>query len=582
MARALCLMAAMTGVLGGCAQQAQRAGAASSSTGSATASITDSPAAPDAQPVLPNQELTQGILYQFLLAEIAGQRGNIGLAAQAYADLAKRTRDPRIARRATEIAVVARMPGAAIESARIWHETDPGSRRALQLLATLLVSASRFDEAVPHLKRLLSFEGANPGDAFLQLSAMLANVEDKTGALKAIQELGAEHARLPQAHFAVAQAASRAGDDTLALEEVRRAQALRPEWEPAVVFEAQLLQKKSAREAAQRLERHLQRYPNSREVRLAYARALVAEQRLPDARAQFQRLLADFPTNVEVVYAVALLALQQNDHAVAEANLRKLLDLDYRDKDTVRLYLGQVFETQKRFEEARRWYAQVGEGEQFIPAQIRYAGTLAKEGHLEDARAHLRRVAASDEAQRVQLVLAESQVLRDANRPREAFDLLGKALEARPDNPELLYDYAMVAERIDRVDILETSLRRLIGLRPDHAHAYNALGYSLADRNLRLPEARDLIEKALKLAPDDAFIVDSMGWVLYRMGDVAGSLTYLRKAFAERPDTEIGAHLGEVLWVSGDRQEAEKVWRSVIEKDPDNETLQKTIQRFRK
>jgi tetratricopeptide (TPR) repeat protein len=177
-------------------------------------------------------------------------------------------------------------------------------------------------------------------------------------------------------------------------------------------------------------------------------------------------------------------------------------------------------------------------------------------------------------------VLAEAQILRQANQLQEAFVFLGKALEAQPDNPDLLYDYGMLAERIDRVDVMETSMRKVIAARPEYAHAYNALGYSLADRNIRLPEARELIEKAHKLAPRDFAIIDSMGWVLYRLGEYAEAVKYLREAFAGQPDAEVAAHLGEALWVSGNKSEAEKIWRDASEKFPKDEILGKTLKRF--
>jgi tetratricopeptide (TPR) repeat protein len=190
-------------------------------------------------------------------------------------------------------------------------------------------------------------------------------------------------------------------------------------------------------------------------------------------------------------------------------------------------------------------------------------------------------VNASNNQQRVQLILAEAQLLREAGQPEEAFAVVGRALEKLPDNTDLLYDYAMLAEKIDRIDILESSLRKVISIKPDHAHAYNALGYSLADRSMRLPEARELVEKALALSPDDAFIIDSMGWVEYRLGDSEKALEYLRKAYAERQDPEIAAHLGEVLWATGHHSEAEKVWNEALAKAPDNDTLIKTIKRFK-
>src|SRR6267143_2134737 len=518
---------------------------------------------------LPNQELTETLLYEFLLAEIAIQRGNAALSAQAYVDLAKRTRDPRIARRATEVAALyARMNNAAIDAATVWHETEPGSTRALEALAGLLVAAGRYDEALPNLKKLLT--------------GTLANAQDKQAALKLVRSLAADYPKLAEAHFAVARAAVNAGDERVALEETRKAGQLRPDWEAAVLLESQLLQKVSADQAATLLAGYLKKYPAARETRLAYARLLVAQKRFGEARAEFQKLMASVPDSTDAAFAVALLSLQLKDYDAAEKYLRSLIESPYRDKDGVRLYLGQVAEERKNLPEALRWYGEVGEGEQYVQAQIRYGQVLARQGKLDEARVRLQQAAAKNSQQRVQLILAEAQLLRDANQPKTAFDLVGQALDRVPNNPELLYDYAMLAEKIERVDILEASLRKLIEIRPEHAHAYNALGYSFAERNQRLPEARELIEKALQLAPDDSFIVDSMGWVLYRMGNLKDSLGYLRRAFAGRPDPEIAAHLGEVLWAMGERAEAERVWGDATRETPDNETLANTIKRLKR
>ena len=550
----------------------------------------DSPAG-DAQPfapepvdrsALPNQELTEGLLYEFLLAEIAGQRGNLALSAQAYVDLAKRTRDPRIARRATEVALYARMNNAAIDAASIWHETEPGSTRPLQALAGLLIAAGRYDEALPNLKKLLAGSAGDPANGFTQLTRTLANAQDKQAALKLVRSLAADYPKLAEAHLAVAQAAVNAGDERAALEEARKAGQLRPDWEAAVLFEAQLLQKVSVDQAASLLAGYLKKYPAARETRLAYARVLVTQKRFDEARVEFRKLMAGAPDSTDMVFAVALLSLQLKDYDSAEKYLRGLIDSPYRDKDAVRLYLGQVAEERKNFPEALHWYGEVGEGEQYVQAQIRYAQVLARQGKLDEARARLQQAAAKNSQQRVQLVLAEAQLLRDANQPKAAFDLVGQALDRVPNNPELLYDYAMLAEKIERVDILEASLRKLIEIRPENAHAYNALGYSLADRNQRLPEARELIEKALQLAPDDSFIIDSMGWVLYRMGQLKDSLGYLRRAYAGRPDAEIAAHLGEVLWALGERAEAERVWGDATRESPDNEALVNTIKRLKR
>ena len=537
--------------------------------------------APAAKRNLPNQDLTEAVLYEYLLAEIAGQRGSIGLSAQAYADLAKRTRDPRIAKRATEIALYARMPNAALEAAQIWYETEPASTQALQTFTSLLINGKRHEEALPYLQKLLAAEGNSAADGFLQLSRLLANGQDKALTLSIVQKLARPYPKLAQAHFAVAQAAAAAEQKEIALAEARAASELKPDWELAALFEAQLLQRQSGAQALQRLAAFLDRYPRAKDVRMGYARVLVAERRYPEARAEFQTLSKDFPDNVEVVFAVGVLSLQLQDYAQAEANFKRLLVLPYRDKNSARLYLGQIAEEQKNFPDALRWYEEVTSGEQYLQAQTRYALVLNKQGKLDAARAHLRQVEAGTNQAKAQLLLTEAQMLRDANRTREAFELIESGLNSMPDQPELLYDYAMLAEKLEYLDLLEINLKKLISLQPEHAHAYNALGYSLADRNLRLPEAQALLEKALQLAPDDPFIIDSMGWLLYRTGNNKQALEYLRKAYSARPDAEIAAHLGEVLWVAGERGEAEKIWLEAAKKAPGNDALTGTIKRFK-
>jgi tetratricopeptide (TPR) repeat protein len=445
----------------------------------------------------------------------------------------------------------------------------------------MLVSLGRYDEALPRLKELLAGSTADPASRFALLPRMLANAQDKQAALKLTQNLAADYPKVPEANFAVARMAVSAGEDRIALDEVRKARQLRPDSESAVVLEAQILQKTSPDQAAAVLGAYLQKYPQAREARLAYARTLVAQKRFAEARTEFQKLMTGLPDSTEVAFAVALLSLQIKDYDSAEKYLKGLLNSPYRDKDGVRIYLGQVAEERKNLPEALKWYGAVGEGEQYVQAQIRYAQVLARQGKLAEARAGLQQAAAKNGQQRIQLILAEAQLLRDANQPKAAFDLVGNALDRVPNNPDLLYDYAMLAEKIERVDILESSLRKLIDIRPEYAHAYNALGYSLADRNQRLPEAQALIEKALKLAPDDSFIIDSMGWVLYRRGNLKDSLAYLRRAYAGRPDPEIAAHLGEVLWALGERSEAERVWGDATKDSPDNETLANTIKRLK-
>ncbi|MGZ5093333.1 MAG: tetratricopeptide repeat protein [Burkholderiales bacterium] len=535
---------------------------------------------PAARLPLPKLELTEQLMFKLMLAEVALQRGQPQLAVPAYLDLARETRDPRIAQRATEAAWNARLTEPALEAAGIWLEADPGNARARQVLAALLVNQKQLDAARAHFEQWLAADRENVGQSFLQLSALLGRNTDRKAVLDLMRTLAKPYQKVPEARLAVAQAAWNAGEEALALEESIAALKLQPDWETAALFHAQALQRRSSDDALAFLSTYLKGHPQAKDARLNYARLLVAAKRYPEARKQFEALVEQFPENGDVTMAVALLAIQANDFDAAETQLKRALESGYGEPDVARLYLGQISEEGKRYDEALKWYGAVEPGEQYINAQARYAGVLAKQGHLAEAREYLRKVRTDTAQQRVQLTQAEAQLLRDANAYQEAFDLLGEALKKMPDYPDLLYDRAMAAEKVNRVDVLEESLKKLIALKPDYAHAYNALGYTLADRNERLPEAHELIEKALKLSPDDAFIMDSMGWVLYRMGRNHEALDYLQRAYGLRPDGEIAAHLGEVLWADGQQDQARKLWTDALKDNAQNEALQNVIKRY--
>lgn len=535
--------------------------------------------APHAAP-LPHIELSEAILFKITLAEIAVQRGQPHVAVPAFLEVARETRDPRIARRAAEVAWNARFLPAALEAATLWLQTDPESVRARQTVIALLVNQSRLDDALPHLEKWLTGDPAHVGQNFLQISTLVAGHADKPAILRLLRTLAAKYPQVPEASLAVAQAAWNANDQPAALAASRQALKLRPDWELAALFQAQALQRDSTTEALAFLDAFVKAHPGARDVRLNYARMLVGAQRYPEARQQFEVLLGEAPNNAEIAMAVATLSIQAKDYAAAEVQLKRALDIGHKDPNMVRMYLGQVDEELKRDDEALKWYAAVTHGEQYIPAQVRYAGVLAKQGKLAEARRYLQAVETGDEQQRTQLILAEAGLLRDANAYQEAFDFLDAALARTPDVPDLLYDHAMAAEKINRVDVLEANLRKVIAMRPTHAHAYNALGYTLADRNQRLPEALALIETAHKLAPEDPFILDSLGWVLHRLGRNEEALGHLQRSFELRPDGEIAAHLGEVLWLLGRQAEARKLWMDALRDHPKNEVLQSTVKRL--
>ena len=536
--------------------------------------------APPTPPALPAVDLSPELLYKMMLAEIALQRGLPQTAVQTLLEVARETRDPRVAQRATEVAWNARLMKEALEAAGLWLKADPQSAQARQVVAALLISQENLTDAQAPLEQWLAADSANAGGNFVQIAQLLARHKDKKAAFDLLRGLARPYNGIAEVRLAVAQAAWNANDVDAALAESRAALNIKPDLELAVLFHAQALQRRSSAEAMSYLEDYLKRFPKANDVRLTYARLLANEKRTPEARKQFEILVQESPNNPEIAMAVGLLALQASDYDAAEKHFRGALAAGHKEPDAIWLFLGQIYEERKNYDEALKWYAGVTSGERYMSAQARYANVLVKQGKLDEARRHLQSIKPRDEAQRIQLVQAEANMLREAQAYSDAYDLLGKTLEGAPDSIDLLYDQAMIAEKLDRVDVMERNLRKVIEIQPEHAHAYNALGYTFADRNQRLPEARKLIEKALELAPQDGYIVDSLGWVLFRMGQMSEAVTQLRRAFEMRPEAEVGAHLGEALWSDGKRDEAQKIWSDLLKESPTNDTLQGTVKRL--
>ena len=531
---------------------------------------------------LPKQELTAPILFDFLVGETALQRGNLEIAVSRYVKLARTTRDPRIAKRATEIALHAGNPFAAEQAATMWIELEPDSTDARQTIAALLVNMGKLDAARPHLEKLLASEKDSVGNAFMQLNQLLSRNTDKAATLQLIQRLSQPYKDVPEVHFAISQAAWFANQHPLAAEEMQRALALRPGWEIAAVHNGRILQRASSADASEFYRDYLEKYPTANEVRIAYTRLLIGDNHTDLAREQLQWLSEKNPEDAEITLAVGLLATEMGDFDITETNFKKALSLGYKDTNAVHFHLGQIYEETKRPDMAMASYQMVKSGGRYLPAQIRYADLLALKGHLKEAREHLQKLPAANDQQTAHLILAEAQILRRSKAHKEVFDLLNDGLKKLPDYPELLYDRALAADKLGKFNILEQDLRKLIKLKPDNAHAYNALGYSLAERGAQLPEALKLIRKAVELSPEDPYIMDSLGWVYYRMGNFVEGLNYLNLAFAARPDPEIAAHLGEILWAKGAKDDAKDIWRYALEKDPDNEVLLETLQRLTK
>ena len=542
----------------------------------------DPPARPIAKRLVQasSEDLLARTVFQVLIGELALRRGDAKLSSDAWTDLAQRTRDPKVIARATEIAGGTRQYERALELTRLWLEVEPDSTKAKQTQSSLLILSNRLDELAPQLTNLLEQDKANLGTNLMQLNRMLAKHGDKTAVQKLVDRVAMPYETLPEAHFAMAQAAANAGDNLRALNETEKSLQLRPDWEIAAVARAQLQSQQSANTAIDSLTDFVGHHPGAHDARLALARLLISEKRYDESRKQFDQLIKDTPDNPEVMYPVAMLALQQGDTVTGRAQLERLLTSDYPDKSNIHFFLGQLDQEDKKPDSALEHFRQVSPGPQFIAARSRAALIMMQQGKLDAARELLHSTQGGTPAERVQLTLAESQLLRDAGRHNDAYIVLDSALTTQPDSTELIYEAALTAERIGKPELLESHIKHLLAIKPDHAHALNALGYSLADRNVRLTEAHDLIAKALNLAPEDPFIMDSMGWVLYRQGKLTEALRTLEAAYKLKADPEIAAHLGEVLWAMNRKDEARRILKEAAKSNPDNEVLAGTLKKL--
>ncbi|SDG54586.1 tetratricopeptide repeat protein [Propionivibrio dicarboxylicus] len=540
----------------------------------AVAATVVEPGATDASPSIGQ------VVFQVLLGEIALRRGEAPLAATAYADLALKTQDPKLLERTVEIAGFTRRFDLALQAAQRWVEVEPDSKQAPLMLASVMIMSNQTENLPALLIRMLEQDRAALGDNLLGLNRMLARLPDRVSAFHIIERVGRAFPDQAEAHYAISVAAAGAGQQERARAEARRALEDRPDWEIAALLHAQLLTRLSPVESIDFLQGFADRYPKARDVRMQLARLLVGQKRYDDARRQFNAVLDLSPDSADALFSLGILALQQNDLDEAEKQFKRFLASPATDKNYAYFFLGQIAEERGKSAEALGYYAQLTGGEHYVQARLRGARLLIDQGRFDEAQRLLASAKASSADERTQLAIAEAGLLRDAKQSQQAFDLLDALLAKQPDQPDLLYESALLAEKLGNIPLMETRLRRLIELRPDSAQAYNALGYSLADRNERLAEARELIERALKLSPEDYFILDSMGWVLFRQGDLAGALDYLQQAYARRDDPEIAAHIGEVLWAQGRPEDARKMWLEAQKKHPANEALSEVIKKF--
>ncbi len=547
---------------------------------------TTKPAAPAAAPEQPAIEsqpqryasFSEETLFALLSAELAGQRDRYDIALNNYNEQAKTTQDPVVAERAYHIAEYLSAEPDALNNAMIWARVAPNSLDAQRASAIQLARAGRLDEAMTHMEQVLQQQGETHFD-FLALSATESDASSRAGLLQSFDRLLVKYPENGQLLFGKALLLQQDNQPEAALAVLQSQPAGSDEVVPLLLHTRLLQSLNRSDEAQPLLEQGLQQYPDDKRLRLAYARLLVEQERLDEARSEFEILLQQSPDDDDLRLSLALISLQQQNWESAKYFLRELVERDSHT-DIAHYNLGQIDEQFNDNEGALIEYGLVSPGDQYLAAQSRLASILIDSGRNEEAQSRLNQARKDWPEYAIPLYLLEAESLSQAQQVQAAWQLIQQATQEFPDDTNLLYTRAMLAEERDDLAGLERDLKLVISREPDNAMAMNALGYTLADRTDRYAEAKQLIERAHQLKPEDPAILDSLGWVNFRMGNLAQAEILLQQAIALFPDQEIAAHLGEVLWAQGKQQEAREVWAAAYKKQPEGPVLRETLLRL--
>ena len=539
--------------------------------------------------------LNAELFYQLLVGEISTQDGEPAAGYALILDAARKTGEAQLYQRAADIALQSRSGDAALQAVRAWKQAQPESREANRYLMQILIALNRISDTSEPVKTEIELTPA--ADRALVISAIpraYARVSDKKQASAVVEEALAIYLVNPAtasvAWTTVGRMRLAAGDAAGALDAAQKAQAADPNAEGPALVAMELMDPKLP-QAEALVKAYFARTPRAiPEFRMGYARALLDAQRYAEATAQLQLVIRDKPDLAPAWLILGSLQLQDNQLAPAQTSLERYVTLarqQQNEEESARglsqayLALAQIAEKRKDFAAAEGWIGKIQNSEDMMQAQTRRASILASQGKLAEGRQLIRALPERNPGDARLKMIAEVGLLRDLKQYQLAYDLLGEAIVKFPDEAELVYDQAMMAEKTGNLGEMERLLKRVIAAKPDYYNAYNALGYSLAERNIRLPEARELIRKALEYVPSDPFIQDSLGWVEFRLGNLTEAVKIFEIAFKAKPDSEIAAHFGEVLWTAGQRDRAMAIWREGQLLNPENETLLETLKRFR-
>ena len=527
----------------------------------------------------PRQELTDDLMYDILLGEIAGQRGVMDVSVPHYLQAARESRDPRVAERAMQVATFAKQYDIALQAARRWVELDGENIEARKGLTALALQVGDMDEVIRQVDYLLS-TSSDPEEGYRLATAVLVHDTDKQAALDVMRRMVDHHPENAYAWMALCRMAVQAGELEQALEAVDQALVYAPGLPAAIILKAQVLVRLDRKEDATGVLRQaVAAHPEDADLHFAYGRMLLDANELEQARAQFAEVVKLEPDNIDGLYSLALLELETRQFKSGEQHLKQLLELNERQQNAY-YYLGYAAREQGNDEAALEWFGKVESGDYWSQSQLSIAAILIRQDKLDEMQDHMQTLRQKNPDQSVQLYILEGQVLSDAGLTQSAYDLYTTALTANSDNEDLLYARALTAEKLGDLAAAERDMRRILANDPDNVRTQNALGYTLADKTTRYEEALVYITRAYEKTPDDPAVIDSMGWVHYRLGKLDIARQYLQQAWEMTSDSEIGAHLGEVMWQQGDYEAARKVWEQASEISPDDAVLQETLKRF--
>ncbi|MDL0430627.1 tetratricopeptide repeat protein [Marinobacter sp. TBZ242] len=574
---ALLLVTCLLGLsLSGCAllkdNQEQQSDTAQEDTGKTTSSA-------DQEPEIRYADFEPEELYLLLSGEIAAQRGRFDVTLVNYMKAAQQSRDRAVIERTMRIAQSLNADNAQRKLAELWLDVDPDNMQAHRVSAIQAVKNNDLETALGHMERIMDLGGDADFDS---LAAMAGNLppEQQQELLQLYQQMEQRHPDNPELHYSIALLLKVTGKPQQALDKLTPLLDDEPDFQPALVLKGDLLyQTGEKRQALDHLLRNTRRFPNNRQMGTLYGRMLIGEGELQAAQDEFSRLVRRFPDVPGLRLSHALVALENGQTALAEEELTRLIEQGHHT-DEAHYYLGRIADEEDKTEQAIGYYRNVEKGNYYFPALARASELMAEQGDLDEALSAIRELRDNNPAQEENFHLLEINLLLDRERKQQALEAANTALEDYPDNIRIRYARAMLLDSLDKPGQAEADLRKIIEEQPQNAVALNALGYIITSRSDRYDEARDYIERALEIDPENPAILDSMGWVLYKQGETEEALTYLSRAWEAYKDPEVAAHLGEVLWQTGEQEQARIIWEEGFAQDPDHPVLIETVERL--